>query len=219
MTSARNPCATAIWQQPLSSELAERIVNLLCGASLDLAVSYSQSARAVACVRSAAQRELLSEYERLEGVRQDSVVESVDALRAATADSELPLKIVGLSKQPEADAATARAALAGADVHIIAAEMHVEFVTAGVNKARALERLCESLGVPLSAVVAFGDGNNDAEMLGAVGLGVAMANARPLAKAAAAETLAWTNAEDGVARRVEELLRRGACGAMRRHKK
>jgi len=40
-------------------------------------------------------------------------------------------------------------------------------------------------------VLAFGDGNNDAEMLSAVGVGVAMANARPAAKAAAAQTLAW----------------------------
>ena len=39
--------------------------------------------------------------------------------------------------------------------------------------------MCESIGYSLAETVAFGDGDNDIEMLRYVGLGVAMKNARP----------------------------------------
>ena len=162
-----------VWQQSLPTDLVARIVELVRGPSLGLALSYSVRSRAIALADTEAQRERLSLYERLEGVRQDAVVADVASLHAAAA-GEAALKIVGLSEQPEVDAATARAALAGEPVHVIAAEMHIEFVAKGVDKAAALERLCTALGVPIGAVVAFGDGSNDVEMLSAVGLGVAM---------------------------------------------
>ena len=197
--------AELIWQQTLPAKLAARILALVRGPSLGLALSYSTRDCAVALVDSDAQRAQLATYERLEGVSQDVVVDSIDSLQAAAGDAA-PLKIVGFSADPEADAATARDALQGEAVHVIAAEMHIEFLCDAVNKATALHKLCDVLGVGMSSVVAFGDGNNDAEMLAAVGLGCAMANARPAAKAAAAETLEWTNDEDGVSRRVEALL-------------
>ena len=110
-------------------------------------------------------------------VKQDIVVESVDGLMAAAKEEEPPLKIVGFSADPSKDAATARKALQGLPVHVIAAEMHIEFLCEGVNKAEALRRLCEiKLGDMKSH--AFGDGNNDAEMLQASGYGIAMSNAR-----------------------------------------
>jgi hypothetical protein len=73
----------------------------------------------------------------------------------------------------------------------------LELVPPGVNKAVAVTALCRSLGIPLSRVLAFGDGDNDAEMLAAVGHGVAMGNAMPLA-AAAARYRTSTNNEGGV---------------------
>jgi hydroxymethylpyrimidine pyrophosphatase-like HAD family hydrolase len=48
-----------------------------------------------------------------------------------------------------------------------------------------LRRLCAEIGVPIAQAVAFGDGENDMEMLKMAGIGVAMANARPAAKDAA----------------------------------
>ena len=65
------------------------------------------------------------------------------------------------------------------------------------------------LGVPLSSAIAFGDAMNDVEMLTAVGLGVAMKNARAEVKQAADETCAWANDEDGVARKCEQLITEG----------
>lgn len=53
-------------------------------------------------------------------------------------------------------------------------------------------------------MVAFGDNNNDVEMLQWAGLGVAMGNALPEVKALA-DRVAPTNDEFGVAAVVEEL--------------
>ena len=54
-------------------------------------------------------------------------------------------------------------------------------------------------------VIAFGDDFNDLEMLRWAGLGVAMGNAEAAAKEAA-DRVAATNDEDGVARVLEEML-------------
>jgi hydroxymethylpyrimidine pyrophosphatase-like HAD family hydrolase len=59
-------------------------------------------------------------------------------------------------------------------------------------------------------VVSFGDGENDEEFLRYAGLGIAMKNARPLAKSAANLVLEWTNEEDGVARQLQRMDTEGS---------
>lgn len=81
----------------------------------------------------------------------------------------------------------------------------LEVARAGVTKGSALARLCQDLGIAPSDVVAFGDNNNDVEMLAFAGRGVAMANGTPEAKAAADE-VTGTADEDGFAQVVERLL-------------
>ena len=56
---------------------------------------------------------------------------------------------------------------------------------AGLDKAKTAAWLMGRLGIPLSAAAAVGDGNNDLPLLQAVGMGIAMGNARPVLKAAA----------------------------------
>lgn len=71
----------------------------------------------------------------------------------------------------------------------------------GVNKATALERVRELLGVPRSRVLAMGDGRNDIDMLewaSAEGRGVAMGQAPDEVRAAANESTG-SDLEDGVA--------------------
>lgn len=80
--------------------------------------------------------------------------------------------------------------------------MHIE-----VNKARSVAMLAAELGVPMDAVMAIGDGENDAEMIAASGLGVAMANARQMARDVAKAT-APSNDENGFAWAVRELVMR-----------
>lgn len=61
----------------------------------------------------------------------------------------------------------------------------VEFLVKGITKGNGLKVLCEKLGYKVDQVIAFGDGDNDAEMLEAAGLGIAMKNAKDVAKSRA----------------------------------
>lgn len=69
------------------------------------------------------------------------------------------------------------------DLHITISSAHLlEMMDIGVSKVAALERLCLSLGISVAECVACGDSFNDAEMLGWVGMGCAVANALPAVK-------------------------------------
>lgn len=81
----------------------------------------------------------------------------------------------------------------------------VEVMAEGVTKATGLSKLCEHLGIDRERVVAFGDGLNDIEMLQWAGRGVAVGNALPAVRRAADE-IAPSNEEDGVAVVIERLL-------------
>ena len=75
----------------------------------------------------------------------------------------------------------------------------------GVDKGSGLRGLCQTLDIPLDAVVGFGDDRNDIPLLSACGWGVAVANALPEVKNAAREVCP-SNEEDGVARWLEAHL-------------
>lgn len=81
----------------------------------------------------------------------------------------------------------------------------MEINAPGVSKAAGLRTLCAHLGVEPADCVAVGDADNDLEMLRAVGLGVAMGNALPAVKAAAAAVVSDCD-HDGCAEAIEEFL-------------
>ena len=72
-------------------------------------------------------------------------------------------------------------------------------------KSYGLDQLTRHLGIDPSDVVAIGDNHNDLDMLRYAGLGVAVENAIPAAKAAA-DRLTASNDEDGVAKLIQELV-------------
>ena len=82
-------------------------------------------------------------------------------------------------------------------------DQNVEINNIHANKGEALHALAAHLGVPVSATMSFGDGLNDLSMLSAAGLGVAMENACPEAKAAA-DVLTDSCDADGVAKAIEK---------------
>lgn len=90
---------------------------------------------------------------------------------------------------------------------------YVEIAPEGVNKGAALLRLAKHLGLERDEVMAFGDGQNDVVMIEAAGTGVCMANGCPEALAAA-DRIAPSNVEDGVAVVIEEYLEKGWIGGM-----
>jgi Cof subfamily protein (haloacid dehalogenase superfamily) len=87
----------------------------------------------------------------------------------------------------------------GSTVQIVySAPFMLEIVVAGVSKASGLKLCVEHLRGSLREVIAFGDAENDEEMLLASGMGVAMGNATEELKAKAA-AVAPSVDDDGVA--------------------
>ena len=81
----------------------------------------------------------------------------------------------------------------------------LEIAAAGVTKASGLAEIASTHGIGAAEVVAVGDMPNDVPMLKWAGRSYAVANAHPLAIAAADEMLP-TNDADGVATLIESLL-------------
>lgn len=73
----------------------------------------------------------------------------------------------------------------------------VDVIPASSGKGTAIARVLEHFGLDASQAMAFGDSQNDLEMLRAVGVGVAMGNATPQAKAAA-DQICGAVSEDGI---------------------
>jgi Cof subfamily protein (haloacid dehalogenase superfamily) len=81
----------------------------------------------------------------------------------------------------------------------------LELAHPDVSKASGLQFLSERLGFGAAETVAFGDGENDVELLQWAGYAVAVANAHPRVLAAADYVCASVD-EDGVAQTIEAFL-------------
>ncbi|MCR5743434.1 MAG: Cof-type HAD-IIB family hydrolase [Lachnospiraceae bacterium] len=81
----------------------------------------------------------------------------------------------------------------------------MEIVASGIDKGEGLKRLAGICNIPMSEVVACGDGYNDIGMIRAAGLGVAMKNALPDVRAAA-DYITASNDEDGIALLFDEKI-------------
>ena len=82
---------------------------------------------------------------------------------------------------------------------------NIEVTAGGINKGEALLWLAGELGIDREEILAFGDGANDADMIRAAGIGVAMEVSVPEVRAAA-DILAGSNDEDGVARAIQRYI-------------
>lgn len=82
---------------------------------------------------------------------------------------------------------------------------NIEINAAGVNKGTGLVRLGKYLGIRREEIMAFGDGDNDIEMLREAGFGVAMANGVQEVKDAA-DYVTLSNEEEGVAAAIEKFV-------------
>lgn len=83
----------------------------------------------------------------------------------------------------------------------------VEVLRRDVSKAAGLNKLIELYQIPREHVIAFGDAENDMEMIAWAGYGIAMGNAIPELKRIADQVTA-TNDQNGVALVLERLLLR-----------
>lgn len=81
----------------------------------------------------------------------------------------------------------------------------LEIMPKGVTKGAALQNLAEKLHISMAEMMAFGDGENDIEMLSAVGYGVVMQNALDCVKQAGS-CICDSNNEDGIAKVLEQIF-------------
>ncbi len=81
----------------------------------------------------------------------------------------------------------------------------LEYIDERTSKGVALKRLAGHLGFSMDEVAAIGDSENDLEMVGAAGLGIAMGNAVEAVKGAAQWVVA-DNDHDGVAGAISRIL-------------
>ena len=79
-----------------------------------------------------------------------------------------------------------------------------ELASRAFNKGKAVERLCEFLGIPRADTIGVGDSMNDLEMLEAVEIGVCMANGSPSLKKIA-DMVCPSVTEDGLYSAFEKL--------------
>ncbi len=82
---------------------------------------------------------------------------------------------------------------------------YFDLVQPGVSKATGVSRLIDHLGIDAADVIAFGDADNDIEMLRLAGCGVAMGNASDKVKACADMVCAPCR-EQGVLRVLESIF-------------
>ncbi len=75
---------------------------------------------------------------------------------------------------------------------------YLEFMPHGCSKGQGVVTLGRMLGIEPQEMIAFGDAENDLEMIKRVGAGVAMANAQQLVRDNA-DYITLSNNEDGVA--------------------
>jgi len=80
-----------------------------------------------------------------------------------------------------------------------------EFMDPRISKTYGIEKILKEFDLALDNLVAFGDQDNDIDMLENAGIGVAVANASESAKQAA-DALTASNLDDGVAKYISEHL-------------
>jgi hydroxymethylpyrimidine pyrophosphatase-like HAD family hydrolase len=83
---------------------------------------------------------------------------------------------------------------------------YLEFLAKGVSKGSGLALWLERNGYQSSDLLAFGDAENDLEMLRLAGMGIALANATPGLRANYHRFSPWSNAEDAVARELAAIF-------------
>ena len=140
--------------------------------------------------------------ERITAAQEPVIVASFDALLDRVD------KIVGVSDELERLAALeAEAAEAlGHDATVARSQAYYLDVTAPeADKGRGVRAIAEAAGVPLREVAVIGDGHNDVAMFRVAGFSIAVCNASDTVRAAAQAT-APSNAEDGVATVIDELI-------------
>ena len=80
----------------------------------------------------------------------------------------------------------------------------IEFMDPRVNKGMALHKYSQRSGIPIGEIMAFGDMDNDKEMLKEAGWGVCLENGSDISKSMADDVTEYPCTEDGMGRYLEQ---------------
>lgn len=117
-----------------------------------------------------------------------------------------PYKVYAMNPDPSRTAALRIRLEERPDLEITSSSANnLEITARGVDKGKGLLALGRHWGIGPQEMMALGDGENDLAMFAVSGQAVAMGNASPGVKAAAAR-VTLSNHEDGVAEAIEALL-------------
>lgn len=93
---------------------------------------------------------------------------------------------------------------------VVSGPYSVEVVATGVSKAGAVAESLRSASIDPAETMIFGDGDNDAEMLANVGIGIAMKNCSPAACNAAVAKISDNNS-DAIAQFFKKVVLTADC--------
>lgn len=82
----------------------------------------------------------------------------------------------------------------------------IEIVHKGLSKAVGIDYIAKEMGIPRERIIAFGDEDNDLEMIDYAGVGVSMSNGIDDLKTIANE-ITLSNNEDGIAKFLQDRLK------------
>jgi len=186
---------TWLRHEPLPVELARETIALLAEAG------YSPNVYVDDELYVAADTEQARSYARLNRIRFHVVGDLLDWL------DEPPTKLVAVGDPAALDELEPRMkAHFGAREYISKSLPHfLEFAQAGVTKGAGLDFLGERLGFTKEQTIAFGDGENDLELVAWPDFGIAVENAHERVKAVAS-WICPSAADEGVAQVLEALL-------------
>ena len=91
---------------------------------------------------------------------------------------------------------------------VLSTPYYMEVMNKGISKGKTLHKLLDILHLKPENLMAFGDGQNDLEMLKMAGISVCMGNGDPLCKEIA-DFVTLRNDEDGIAHAIEHFKKEG----------
>ena len=128
---------------------------------------------------------VLADFILLEGLH---CVELNDLPEVVRGDHPIKIQIVG--EEPGLLELRRLALKQFPDINLLLTQSdYLEAMPPGVSKGAALQKISEYTDIPLSRMVAFGDGVNDEELIALAGFGVAMADAPEQVRNAAKATV------------------------------
>mmetsp|Transcript_4111 Transcript_4111/g.6366 ORF Transcript_4111/g.6366 Transcript_4111/m.6366 type:complete len:326 (-) Transcript_4111:37-1014(-) len=197
-----------IYDSPIPRTSSDALLHFAADIGVVAQYYIGSTGQIYACPQNASHQALLDQYAEFTGKPQ-TIVESYETAKAIAPAA----KILLMTEDADSLVEAAKKYFPDNMFHIIYGSptpFFIEFLAPNTCKGNGLLQLCNHYHVPLEAVVAFGDGENDIEFLQYAGLGVAMNNAKYRTKQAADVVMEWSNDEDGVARFLDMLDREDA---------